>query len=119
MSKFDEILNSSDASDALLWEQIDALEERLEARIDDCATASEVRALEVDNLDKIPVNYMGKMVLKANVSPSIAVLTGIGLCYGESSGWRVIFVSRVSTAETFVNYRYNNAWSGWKKITTA
>ena len=31
MSKFDEILNSSDASDALLGEQIDKLAERISA----------------------------------------------------------------------------------------
>lgn len=99
MSKFDEILNSSDASDALLGEQIDALDEQIDAleqKKADALTACEcvrvlrgattVNSATLTNLENGMYIYMGYGSASANsrYSPVAYLLYIIGDASGNA-----------------------------------
>lgn len=73
----------------------------------------------ITSLDNIEVNTMGVCQLSSNISPSGAALGGNYICFGSrTTGWVSIMVTRVSAGEAWLNHRFNDSWSGWKKIST-
>ena len=82
--------------------------------IADCLFTS-LGDIEVSNLNNVPFG-MGRAHFAENISPTGGDVYMPFLCFGITTA-KVIYTTRVSTGETFVNALHNNTWTGWKQIT--
>ena len=82
----------------------------LTAAINACAQTF-VSTSNTTQLDNIPVNSMGRVLLSNAQSPNGSSVVFSFFCFGNSSR-RVLIVSRPESSDTWVNY-YAGSWSGW------
>lgn len=98
MSKFDEILNSSDASDALLGEQIDKINESIEESKNEFAVSiTNETPVTAPNFEKY------KYVSIMSFNSSSQILNAMTIPSSIIKGSRTVFLRFVSASNTVYN----------------